>query len=65
MTSAGNYFFAWEAVTAAGLIEGKYEQTIYGETLAKAVEYFESFHGTLLPDEGGVCTRITCITWQP
>jgi len=61
----GNYFFQWQAVNAAGLIEGVYEQTIYGDTLSAAVAQFESFHGSLGPNEDGVCLLITAITWQP
>ena len=63
--SAGNYYFKWEAISAAGLCEGVYEQTIYGETLNEAVSQFASYHGGLEPDENGVCLVITCITWQP
>lgn len=61
----GNYFFQWQAVNGAGLIEGVYEQTIYGETLTAAVAQFESFHGPIGPNEDGVCLLITAITWQP
>lgn len=61
----GNYYFKWEAVNAAGVCEGVYEQTIYGETLVAAVAQFESFHGPIGPDENGVCILITAITWQP
>lgn len=61
----GNYHFVWEAIAATGTIEGKYEQTIYGETLAAAIEQFTTFHGDLTPDEDGVCLVIYCIAWQP
>ena len=61
----GNYHFAWTATAATGEVEGRYEQTIYGETLAKAMEYFESFHGPLSPDENGVCLVITSVAWGP
>jgi hypothetical protein len=61
----GNYRFEWTAVSAAGVSEGVYEQTIYGESLTKAVEQFESFHGSIGPDEDGMCIIITCISWQP
>lgn len=62
---AGNYHFVWEAVAATGICEGQYSQTIYGETLAEACAYFESFHGPLSPNEDGVCLVITSIAWQP
>jgi len=61
----GNYNFTWTAVSAAGIIEGQYEQTLYGETLMTAISYFESFHGPLSPDENGVCLVITGIAWGP
>ena len=61
----GNYRFVWDAIAATGETEGRYEQTIYGKTLAQAVEYFESFHGPLSPDENGVCLIISSIAWQP
>jgi hypothetical protein len=61
----GNYRFVWDAIAATGEIEGRYEQTIYGKTLAQAVEYFESFHGPLSSDENGVGLIIWSIAWQP
>jgi hypothetical protein len=61
----GNYHFTWDAIAATGEIEGRYEQTIYGETLAQAMSYFEGFHGPLSPDENGVCLIITGIARQP
>jgi hypothetical protein len=61
----GNYHFTWAAIAPTGTIEGRYEQTIYGETLEQAMSYFESFHGSLSPDENGVCLIITGIAWQP
>lgn len=62
---AGNFFFQWQAVAATGVIEGVYEQTIYGDNLVAAVEQFTSYHGDLAPDTEGVCHVITNITWQP
>jgi hypothetical protein len=61
----GNYQFIWTATAATGKIEGRYEQTIYGETFAAACAQFESFHGPLSPDENGVCIVIEGIAWQP
>ena len=61
----GNYYFVWYAVAATGAIEGRYEQTIYGKTLAAAIDQFTTFHGDLTPDEDGVCLVIYCIAWQP
>jgi hypothetical protein len=61
----GNYYFTWTAVAATGVCEGMYEQTIFGETLTEACEYFERHHGPLSPDENGVCLVITNIAWQP
>jgi hypothetical protein len=61
----GNYYFKWEAVNAAGVCEGVYEQTIYGKTLTSAIEYFERHHGPIGPDENGVSILITAVTWQP
>jgi hypothetical protein len=65
INAEGNYFFSWEAISATGIIEGQYEQTIYGVNLADAVTQFENFHGTLTPDENGVCLVITAISWSP
>jgi hypothetical protein len=61
----GNYRFVWDAIAATGEIEGRYEQTIYGETLVAACAQFELFHGPLSPDENGVCLVISSIAWQP
>lgn len=61
----GNYFFQWQEVSAAGICQGIYEQTIYGESLTNAIKYFEGFHGTLGPDENGYCLVITTISWTP
>jgi hypothetical protein len=61
----GNYYFEWQAVDATGAIEGKYEQSIYGEDLHDACINFTAMHGDLHPDENGVCLQIVCITWQP
>jgi hypothetical protein len=61
----GNYRFTFDAIAATGKIEGRYEQTIYGETLVDACAQFESFHGPLPPDENGVSLVITGIAWQP
>lgn len=60
----GNYCFVWEARNVTGEIEGRYEQTIYGETLAAAVAQFESFHGPIGPNEDEVRIIITTIAWQ-
>jgi hypothetical protein len=60
-----NYFFAWKAVSAAGVVEGEYEQVIHGKSLADAVETFTCQHGSLAPDENGVVHVITTISWQP
>jgi hypothetical protein len=62
---SGNYYFTWNAIAAAGNIEGIYEQSIYGKNFADACAQFESFHGPLSPDENGVCLVITGIAWQP
>jgi len=61
----GNYHFKWKAAAGSGKILGKYEQTIYGESLKEAVSYFESFYGALSPDSEGICNVITCIAWSP
>jgi hypothetical protein len=61
----GNYRFTWNVVAATGEIEGRYEQTIYGESLAAACAQCESFHGPIGPDENGVYMIITSIEWQP
>lgn len=61
----GNYYFTWEARNACGEIEGRYEQSIYGENLAAACAQFESFHGPLSPNEDDVEIIITSIAWQP
>lgn len=61
----GNYHFIWEAVAASGICEGKYEQTIYGGSFTDACKYFELHHGSLYPDENGVCLVINSIVWQP
>jgi hypothetical protein len=61
----GNYYFCWTAVAACGTIEGKFEQTIYGETLTAAVEQFQFYHGAIGPNEDGVCLVINSIAWQP
>ena len=61
----GNYHFIWTAVAATGVIEGRYEQTIYGKSLQDAVAYFTLHHGDLSPDENGVCLVINSIVWQP
>jgi hypothetical protein len=63
-TMEGNYHFVWKAIAIDGAIEGVYEQTIYGENLAAAIEQFTTFYGNLSPDENGVCLVITCIAWQ-
>ncbi len=61
----GNYCFVWKSVAATGEVEGEYSQVIYGETAAKALEYFVQHHGGLEPDENGVCNVITCLAWSP
>lgn len=61
----GNYYFTWEARNVTGAIEGRYEQSIYGETFAAACAQFESFHGPLSPNEDDVEIVITSIAWQP
>lgn len=61
----GNYHFIWTAVAATGVIEGRYEQTIYGKSLQDAVAYFTYHHGNLSPDENGTCLVINSIVWQP
>ena len=53
--------FNWQCVAANGKIESVCEQTIYGENLAKACAYFESFHGSLAKDQNGVSIKITSI----
>ncbi len=65
MSAQGNYFFQWEAISAAGLCEGVYEQTIYAEDLNDAASTFVAHHGSLAPNEDGVCLVIKNITWQP
>ena len=47
----GNYYFVWYAVAATGAIEGRHEQTIYGKTLAAAIDQFTAFHGDLTPND--------------
>jgi hypothetical protein len=55
-----NFHFVWKAVDInTNEIEGIYEQTIYGETLAKAVEVWESFHGGVGIDDNGCEYTIT------
>ena len=44
-----NYHFTWKTLEN-GNIQGVYEQTIYGDTLAQACAYFESFHGKINVD---------------
>ena len=44
-----NYHFAWKTLEN-GIIQGVYEQTIYGKTLAEACAYLESFHGKISVD---------------
>lgn len=61
----GNYHFIWTAVAATGVIEGRYEQTIYAKGLVDACDYFTYHHGKLSPDENGTCLVITGIVWQP
>ena len=61
----GNYHFVWQAVAAAGIIEGVYEQTIYGSSFADAALTFTIQYGGLTPDENGVCLVITSISWGP
>ena len=61
----GNYTIKWKSVDAAGRVVGLYEQDIYGKTLADAVAQFESFHGSLGPDEDGVRLCMTAVTWNP
>lgn len=56
-----NYRFTWQAVSASGDIESICEQTIYGETLANACEYFEQYHGPIGTDENGVSIDIVSI----
>jgi hypothetical protein len=65
MTTAGNFHFEWQAVSAVGMIEGKFKQDIFGQSLTEATAQFESFHGGLDPDENGTCLIITCISWMP
>lgn len=61
----GNYHITWEARNTNGKIEGRYEQTIYGESLAAACAQFESLHGPLAPDDNDIEILITSIAWQP
>ena len=56
-----NYRFTWQAVSASGDVESVCEQTIYGETLANACEYFEQYHGDIGTDENGVSIDIVSI----
>lgn len=51
-----DYIFEWVKTDENGLYTGVYEQTIFGENLAHACNYFEGFHGAL--DQS---TRITSI----
>ena len=53
-------WLAFEAVT--GDIEGIYEQTIYGKTLAEAVAAFTTMHGELSVDTSGIAHEITSIS---
>lgn len=55
------FAFIWQAIAENGEVESICEQTIYGENLSKACEYFESFHGSLGKDENGVSIKITSI----
>lgn len=61
----GNYFFSWEAVSATGICEGKYDQVIFGSSLSDAISTFTAQHGELIPNEDGVCLIITTISWGP
>jgi hypothetical protein len=53
--------FTWQAIAESGEVESVCEQTIYGESLAEACAYFESFHGSLGKDENGASIEITSI----
>jgi hypothetical protein len=61
----GNFHFSWKAVAATGVVEGEYEQTIYGENFKDAVDKFVSFHGDFAPNEDGVCLVLTHLHWEP
>ena len=59
------YYIEWSAVAASGTVEGSYKQTIRAPNLSGALMVFETQHGSLAPDENGVCLVITTISWQP
>ena len=59
------YHFEWQAISAAGTVEGEYTQTIPAPDASGAMMVFEAQNGNLAPDENGVCLVITCISWQP
>ena len=60
----GNYRFMWKEIAANGVLESVNQQTIFGNTLSNACEYFESFHGPIGPDENGVSIEIISVTLE-
>ncbi len=57
-----NFHFVWKAFNVVtGEIEGMYEQTIYGETLAEAITTFTTMHGELSVDEYDCALEILSI----
>ena len=61
-----NFHFVWKAFNVTtGETEGVYEQTIYGNGLADAVNTWTRFHGELSADENDCALEISSITEVP
>ena len=55
------YYFKWKTFDNHGACDGVFEQIIYGKTLARALSYFEGFHGKVGTMPDGTVLEITTI----